>query len=58
MQAVSQASDDYGFENAPAANTVNTQIPNTSYKPHPDVPLNPTDKRRIFYRSWTYSNAC
>ncbi|MEI0606652.1 DNA polymerase III subunit gamma/tau [Brachyspira pulli] len=49
MQAVSQASDDYGFENAPAANTVNTQVPNTSDKPHPDVPLNPTDKRRIFY---------
>lgn len=47
MQAA--VSEDYGFENAPLANTVNTQVPNAADKPQPDAPLNPTDKRRIFY---------
>ena len=47
MQAA--VSEDYGFENAPLANTVNTQVPNAADTPQPDAPLNPTDKRRIFY---------
>lgn len=50
MQSVSQSNEDYGFENTSTVlnNAVNTQVHNAD-KPQPDVPLNPTDKRRIFY---------
>lgn len=50
MQAVSMASnEDYGFENTSGI-TNNTSVQAASQnKPQYDIPLNPNDKRRIFY---------
>ncbi|WP_028328744.1 DNA polymerase III subunit gamma/tau [Brachyspira alvinipulli] len=39
--------EDYGLDNNNIQNNIN--MPSNENKPHYDVPLNPTDKRRIFY---------
>ena len=46
VSAVSSTSEDFGFE---SANNNNTASQANQPKPQYDVPLNPTDKRRIFY---------
>ncbi|OEJ13923.1 DNA polymerase III, subunit gamma and tau [Brachyspira hampsonii] len=52
MQASSSVNEDYGFEtvsNNIISNNTNNNISVNQPKPQYDVPLNPNDKRRIFY---------
>ncbi|MBW5409009.1 DNA polymerase III subunit gamma/tau [Brachyspira hampsonii] len=52
MQASSSVNEDYGFEtvsNNITSNNTNNNISVNHPKPQYDVPLNPNDKRRIFY---------